>query len=194
MSSFKRRNWLLVLILVLALILLATVLVRLRSVSQVADLVEALPPDLELALQDVNYTHTESGLARWRLKAERAERQVTDQLLAVKNPEVTFYDETGAMQMVLTAERGEADQGFTELTARGQVVIRSARGYQLFADELVYTQQNQMIRSDSPVVLSMDEMLIKGRGLLLDIQQRRMTILQNVDAVLPGIRPARIEP
>ncbi len=188
MNFFKRRNLFLVLALVLALLLAITVAIRLRSVSQVAELVRTLPSDVELKLQDVNYTHSEAGLVRWRLRAERAERLVADRKLAVENPEVTFYDETGTRQMVLTAETGEADEEFSELHVRGDVVVESSHGYQLFAEQLVYKQQDEKIYSDSQVEFLIDDVIVKGHGLVLDIGQRTVAVLADVSAVLPVTR------
>jgi len=192
MSLFKRRNLLLVLALVLAVILAATVAVRLRSVSRVADIVQALPSGVELALQDVSYTHTEAGVVRWRLKAERAERLVSEKRLAVKNPELTFYDETGAFQALLTAEEGDADKDFSELHVRGKVVVESSQGYQLFADELVYKQLDRKIYSDTPVEFVIDNLIVKGHGLILDVENSKMTILDGVTAVLPVTKSRRL--
>lgn len=185
MSPFKRRNLLLVLALVLAIILTATVTIRLRSLSRVAEVVQALPSEIELTLQDVSYTHTEAGLVRWRLKAERADRLVADSLLAVKNPEVTFYDEAGNLQMTLQALAGEADKDFSELETRGKVIVENSKGYQLFAEELVYRQQDRKIYSDSPVKFVADDLIVTGHGLVLDVENRRLSILGGVKTTLP---------
>ena len=185
MTPFKRRNLLLVLALFLAIVLAATVTIRLRSLSRVAEVVQALPSEIELSLQDVSYTHTEAGLVRWRLKAERAERLVADRLLAVKNPEVKFYDESGNVQMTLKALEGEADKDFSELDTRGKVIVENSKGYQLFADELVYMQQDRKIYSDSPVKFIIDDLIITGHGLVLDVENRSLTILGGVKTILP---------
>jgi LPS export ABC transporter protein LptC len=182
----------LVLALVLAVMLAATVAVRLRSVSDVSDVVEALPSGVELALQDVSYTHTEAGLVRWRLKAERAERLVSEGQLAVKNPELTFYDEQGSLQTTLSAEEGEADKDFSIIRARGEVVVESSQGYQLFADELVYRQAERKIYSDSAVRFVIDNLVVKGHGLILDIENRKMTVLDGVNAILPVKRVDKV--
>ena len=77
-----------------------------------AEIVEALPSEVELALQDVDYMHSEAGVARWRLEAKRAARLVTEGRLAVENIALTFYDEQGVQQTVVHADEGDAYKEF----------------------------------------------------------------------------------
>ena len=152
---------------------------------------QSLPEGVELALQDVDYTHSESGIARWRFKADHAERTVSEGQLAVENLMLTFYDEKGAQQMVMRADEGVADQKFTEFHASGNVIVESERGYHLTADRLVYKQADHKIYSDSPVVLTTADLTVDGHGLVIDLNNQTISVYGGVKAVLPG--PAPVE-
>lgn len=186
MNVLKRRNLLLVLAALLAAVLAVTITVRYRSVKNVVDVVQSLPAGVELALQDIDYTHSDAGVVRWHFKAERAERSVSEGRLAVKNLLLTFYDESGARQMVLRADEGDADKDFNELSASGNVFVESERGYRLTSDRLVYKQQEQKIYSDAHVVIESDDLTVAGNGLVLDVKGRTMFIYDGVEAVLSG--------
>jgi LPS export ABC transporter protein LptC len=183
MMPFKRRNLLLVLAIVLAAALAVTVIVHYRSASDVIDVVQSLPAGVELALQEIDYTHSEAGVVRWRLKAERAERLVSEGQLAVKNLSLTFFNEHGTYQSVLRADEGESDKAFSELHVRGDVVVASER-YRLSTDRLVYKQSDQKIYSDSRVFWTADGLTVKGHGLILDLKNRSISVYGGVEAVL----------
>ncbi len=185
MSYLKRRNLILLLALLLAVALVVTITVRYRAVSEIAEVIEALPSEVELALQDVDYMHSEAGLARWRLEAKRAERLVTEGQLAVEKIALTFYDEQGAPQTKVHADEGDADKDFSEIHLRGNVQVESERGYHLSAEQLVYRQKERKIFSDSQVVFDIGDLTVSGDGLILDLDAQTMTVYDHVEAVLP---------
>ena len=71
MTLFRPRNLLLLLALLLAGILAAIVASRYRPQAEIRDAAKTLPAGVDVALQDINYTHTEGGVARWRLAARQ---------------------------------------------------------------------------------------------------------------------------
>jgi len=181
----KRRNLILVLAGGLAFLLVATIVFRYRSLGRVAERIENLPAEVELALQDIDYTHSEAGVVRWRLQAERAERSAGEGKVAVKNLILSFFGESGSRQFLLQADQGEADRDFQKIRASGEVVVKSARGYRLATEELVFSQSERKIRSGSPVMLEFDKTSIEGNALLLDLESQTLTVYNGVEAVLP---------
>jgi len=191
MSSLKHRNLVLFLAFVLAAALLVTIVVRYRSITNVTEIVEALPSEVELALQDVDYMHSEAGVARWRLEAKRAARLATEGQLAVKNIVLTFYNEQGVQQTVVHADEGDADKEFSEIYLRGNVLVESERGYRLVADQLVYRQGERKVFSESPVVFDVGNMSVRGHGLELDLESQAMVVYDHVEAILTIAEPKK---
>lgn len=185
MSPLKHRNLVLLLALVLAAALAFTIAIRYRSVNDVAELVEALPSEVELALQDVDYMHSEAGVARWRLEAKRAARSATEGQLAVENIALTFYDDQGVQQTVVHADEGDANKEFSEIYLRGHVRVESERGYRLTTEQLVYRQGERKVFSEAPVVFDIGNLSVKGHGLELDLESQAVTVYDHVEAVLP---------
>ena len=73
MSYLKPRNLLLVLALVLALVLFAVIAMRYSPEQQLEAVVKALPKCIDVALEDIDYTHIEDGKPRWRLVSNQVE-------------------------------------------------------------------------------------------------------------------------
>lgn len=171
--------------------LAATIAVRYRSLSEIAKRVEKLPANLELALQDVDYAHSEAGVTRWRLQAERVERSAGQGEIAVRNLTLRFFDEDGKRQFNLKADEGKADKEFNEIRAAGHVLVESERGYRLMAEELVFSQPERTLRSMDPVLLEFKNMSVEGNALMLDLESQTMTVYNGVKAILPMSGSAR---
>jgi len=185
-SLFKLRNLLLFLAVGLAFVLAAVVMTRYRSpvVVSIPAAPPALPPGIDLALQQIDYTHTEGGVARWRLVASRAEHQAESKLMLVRDLELTFFDAGGDEQVTVKALSGQINSDYSAVEVREDVELSHRNGYTLRTNYLHYNQADGMIRTDAPVHLTGQDVTLDGVGLRVDLSRRRLHVLDNVQAVL----------
>jgi LPS export ABC transporter protein LptC len=184
MNLLKSRHLLLLLALVLAGVLVTIVALRYRPRLDTAEMIKALPQGVELALQDINYTHTEGGVARWRLVAKQVEHRPAEQTIAVNDLQLTFFDAKGLEQGTLTARTGRVDRDFSWVEVRDEVTIVSRSGYTLQTDHLTYRQDERSVRTEAPVRLTAKGLQLDGTGLHLDLETRRLRVPAAVHAVL----------
>lgn len=183
MISFKTRH---LLLLTAALVFGACALVvvlRYRRAANVAEVVQSLPSGVEVALKEVDYTHTVGGVARWRLAAREVEHRSTDKAILVDQPRMTFFDDQGAEQGTLTAQHGRVEGDYSQVRVEGGVTVVNRGGYTLNADSLVYRQADHRLSTDSRVTLTTAGMRLDGAGLELDLATRRLVIPGRVHAV-----------
>lgn len=183
MILLKPRNLLLLLALILAGVMAAIVLMRYRAPVEVAEVAKVLPTGVDVALQDINYTHTEGGVSRWRLAAKQVEHRAAEKVTALRDLQVTFYDVKGAELGTLKARNGQVDADYSVVEVRDQVEVISG-GYTLQTDYLTYRQQERSIHTDAPVRLVSAGLKLDGVGLELDLDTRRLRIPARVHAVL----------
>ena len=184
MKLLKPRHLLLLLALILAGALATIVALRYRPAVELAEVVKALPSGEDLALQDINYTHSEAGVARWRLVAKQVQHRAEPQGMVVADLQLTFFDAAGIEQGTLTARNGQVDADFSVVEVRGEVQIVSRNGYTLQTEHLTYRQQDRSIRTDAPVRLVSTEMQLDGVGLTLDLATQRLQVHDKVRAVV----------
>ena len=184
MTLFKSRHLLLVLAVVLAGVLAIIVAVRYRPPLDTAKLVKALPTGVDLALQDINYTHTEGGVARWRLVAKQVAHRPGEQVTAVNDLQLTFYDAGGREQGTMSAQAGRIASDFSWVEVRDAVTIVSRHGYTLQTDHLTYRQEARSITTEAPVRLTGNGLQLDGVGLQLDLETQRLRVPAQVHAVL----------
>jgi LPS export ABC transporter protein LptC len=184
MSYLKPRNLLLVMALILALILLTVIGLRYRPGSPLQKVVKALPKGVDVAMQDVDYTHLEEGQARWRLVARQADRQSATGLLAVKSPRMSFYDASGKPSGYLEADQGQVSEDYQKVRLLGHVVVKNPDGYTLYTDHLDYDQVSRMATSDARVRLVGAGLELEGTGLELNVPKRSLRLKADVSGVL----------
>jgi LPS export ABC transporter protein LptC len=184
MTLIRPRNLLLLLALLLAVALATIVISRYRSPVEVRSVVKSLPSGVDLALQDINYTHTEGGVARWRLVAKQVEHLANEKSTTVSAIHLTFFAADGAEQGTLKARNGKVDGDFSVVELQGEVEIVSRSGYTLQTDHLTFRQQERTIRTDAPVKLASAGLQLKGVGLDLNLDTQRLRIPARVSAVV----------
>lgn len=183
-SLFKLRNLLLLLAIGLAILLIAEVMRRYRPVVNVPVSTAALPAGVDLALQQLDYTHTEGGVSRWRLVASRAEHQSVSKILQVKDLQLVFFDEHGNEQVSLKARSGTISSDYSTVEVRDEVELIHRNGYTLRTTSLSYRQADGMIRTDAPIRLTGRDVTMDGVGLRIDLNKRRLQVPARVRAVL----------
>ncbi|MBU8920562.1 MAG: LPS export ABC transporter periplasmic protein LptC, partial [Bacteroidales bacterium] len=74
---------------------------------------------------------SDSGVVQWKLEAPVARVYDARNLLVTDQPIISFFDETGEISSVLTADKAEYNKISHDLTALGNVVVTSREGYVL---------------------------------------------------------------
>jgi len=171
----------------LAVGLAALITVRFRAASDLENVVKvakSLPEGIDLALEQIDYTHNEGGRNIWRLVADRAEHHATEGKVAISKLALTLFDEQGGDKLVLSANEGVVDQAFTRVDVWGEVVIRNQDGYTLTTESLHYQTHEQVASTDAPVRLNGKGLLVDAVGMTLDVEHRRLKLLAKVHTVL----------
>lgn len=81
--------------------------------------------------------------------------------------QVSFYNESGEFQSMLTALEGEMSQRSDDMIARGNVVVRGSDS-RILTDELHYDPQRNLVTSDKPTEIFQQGNVIRGSGVESD--------------------------
>lgn len=184
MSYLKPRNLLLVLALALALAIIALIAMRYSPESQLEAVVKSLPKGIDVSLEDIDYTHVEDGLPRWRLVASQVERAADSGILALVEPELRFFNEQGEPAGSLRARQGEVSSDYQAIKVRGEVVMQQVEGYSLKTASLDYDHSTQQISTDARVLMLATGMRLEGTGMTFDLQKKRVQLNADVEGFL----------
>jgi LPS export ABC transporter protein LptC len=171
---------LLVLLIVLAVVALSVTVWRKISQQSPEELLAALPKQIDLSLDQLHYTQNENGQRSWTLDADKAEYQREQSQAILDNVRLQFYRAGESGDIQLEAEHGFLQQETRQIEVWGQVVVRTARGEQLFTERLHYNDQKRQLTTKEPIRMLAKQMELTGTGLQLDIDDGRLEVKNNV--------------
>ena len=120
---------------------------------------------------DVLHFMTSDGVREARVVADTAYTWRDSTSMALRQLELTVFNETGGERAVVTALRGLLDRGSNRMVARGDVVllIRDG-GRRVESAELHYDPDQDRIWSDSATVYYAGDRIVEGTGFVSDTE------------------------
>ena len=175
----KTRRLLALLILLAVVALIVTVW---RAAQQLSpeELLEALPEQVDLSLDQLHYTQNEDGKRSWTLDADQAEYQRGNSQAFLEKVSLQFYDTGEAGDVHLAAEHGSLQQETRQVEVWDQVVVKTGRGEQLFTERLHYSDQQRQFSTEEPVRIISPRMELTGTGLRVDLETGRLEVMRDV--------------
>lgn len=138
-----------------------------------------------MSMQGFRFTLSEDGRTSWTMRAGNAELYENKEA-RLKDLQVTFTA-PDQKEAALIGETGILDTGTGDASIhRGvrQVRIVTSDGYLLTTDSLIWNAAEREIRSPDVFKLLGSEIYLEGKGLLADVDIRKIAVNSNVKAVL----------
>jgi LPS export ABC transporter protein LptC len=131
-------------------------------------------------IESFTLNESHSGKRLYSLEADVACVYDGAQRVDVTSLRVTFFEDDGGVQSVLTAEEGSIYSKNEDLVARGNVVVRTADSTFLKTDSLAWGNTHRVVQTDAPVLIETPKGRIRGRGLISDGALSRIEIKSRV--------------
>ncbi len=187
------RRWLALLIFI-SVIALAVVVRQAFQQQRPEEILAALPKQIDLSLEQLHYTQNENGQRSWTLDADKAEYQRDENQALLDKVRLQFYQTGEAGNIQLEAEHGTLHQETRQIEVWGRVVVKTARGEQLFTERLQYDDQRRQLTTDEPVRILAPQLELTGTGLQVDLDSGHLEVKDDVwMLLLPAERKKRRE-
>lgn len=148
-------------------------------------------PDQEVT--DFVLTETDAGHPQWTLYAKWAATYTARNVVVARDIRVDFFDEQGARSSELTAREGEIQQATRDMTARGDVVLRTTEGTRMTTEELHFGNREQLITSDKLVRVEDKGNTLEGVGFSSDPDLKRFEFRSRINATVRSKSGAILE-
>lgn len=175
----KLRRLLAVLIL-LAVLALGVVIWRHLKQQSPLQILEALPEQVDLALEQLHYTQNEDGKRSWTLDADKAEYQRDNNQAILDALHLTMYDAGQFDEVTLSAEHGLLEQEKRQVEAWGNVVVATSTDEHLYTERLHYDDQQRQLHSAAPIRVVTPRMELTGIGLQVDLARGYLLVEKDV--------------
>lgn len=133
-------------------------------------------------LNMVHYTGTRAGRLAWELNADFVKMSKAQDVAELDSIKAVFYAAGGAVYR-LNAKEGRLKEAEGVIDAGGGVVVVSDKGERFVTDKLRYTIKSREITSKGRVEVASTGMNMTGTGLVVDVENERFAILNDVRAV-----------
>jgi LPS export ABC transporter protein LptC len=166
---------------VIGLVALATVRYMARKGFQV---VIAGDDGFGVKVSDIHYSRTREGRQVWVLDADSAASFTGSDEMNFNSVTLLFYARDGSTY-TLKARKGTLSESTGEVSVEGDVLVESEDGlYRLTTDSLKYSSADARAVTDDRVEIQAKDLLVEGEGLIVDIDDERIFILNDVKALL----------
>ncbi len=181
MLNFRR---ILAFIIIVSVVIVTTVIYRNMQQLAPEEILNLLPDDVELALQDLHYTQNENGQRSWTLDADKAEYIRDRNLAKLDTVKLQLFKTEKFDAVVLQADKGQLEQDTRQVDLWDNVVITATNGEQLFTDRLHYDDNIRQISSEKNVLIRSPRFELTGVGMVVEIDKGRLLLKKQVRLVL----------
>ncbi len=172
------------LVILISVIVLTGVIFRHLQQQRPEEILNLLPTDVDLALEELHYTQNEDGQQSWTLDATKAEYQRESSLASLEDVQLLLYQAKDFGSIHLQADRGQLLQSTQQVDLWGDVRLKTDRGDQLFTERLHYDDQASQLSSEEPFRFLSPEMELTGVGFQIEVEQGRMLVKKDVRVLL----------
>ena len=181
----KKVKFVLIAIASLTLILVMVALVRNSLISHDTIRLDSLlpPKGVDMQIGDIHYEQTDKNASKeWELDAKSAQYFKGENKIVLQSIELTFFSGEGKAYK-LTADHGELYTDSKDVKVSGNVIFLTAEGYHVQADSFKYNAEERKISTNDRVHLSGKELVMTGKGMVVDLDKEKLYILGEVKAL-----------
>lgn len=181
MSKKKTRTLKIVfsLFIVTTIAVLAVVYVNYRRVlDQPENVIAAIQPGVDMAIDDVHQTATRDGKKEWQLDADKAHYLEAEKKIRLDRLTMTFFLD-GQPPIHLTADSGVLETETRNVLVTGHVVLKNEES-RLLADALDYRHEKHFLSTQTPVEIIGDGYRLDADSMSLELDKKRAIFKGNV--------------
>ena len=185
MMKMTRRRTLLIATLFVAILSVAAIYVTGMRKEPGKALLKIMSDRVDLQVRNVHYTDVGDSGMKWEITADAARYQKKENLALFDKLAVKLVLKDG-MTFMMTGDQGRVNTESRDMEIDGNVGIVSENGDRFATDRLRYRNADKVIETDRPVVMENETIRVSGVGMVVSLEEKRVTILSQVRARLAG--------
>jgi len=168
------------------LVIVAFFLFKVQHLGMVSLKTPNFIPGESLKISDIKYSQDyKDGGGKWELRAKEGHFFDNDQFIALKDVLLTL-DSFNKTSYTIKGNEGNYFRKSGEIILKGDVLGRSATGYQIETSLLTYRQEDNEVETDEPIKVIGPFFKIKGDGLYIDLSKKKFMVKKNVCTTFTG--------
>jgi LPS export ABC transporter protein LptC len=184
MMKTKRKMALIVAVPVVIVSVAVLIVIFLREAPE-KTLLKIMSDRVDLQVKDVRYTEVDDSGMKWEIRADTARYQKKENLALFEKVTVRLVMKDGRV-FEMNGDHGRFNSQSRDMEIDGNVGIVSENGDRFSTDKLLYRDAPRLVETDSPVVMENGSIRISGMGMILAMDEKKVTILSQVRASTVG--------
>ena len=160
---------------------------RLRKPADEVPLPRIAIEGADSRIEKIRFVEEKQGRKTWELEAHSMQHYQDRNVMILEDVKLTFFTEDGRT-LTLTGKEGKVYQDTKNMELQGDVVAISNDGYRFKTHSVAYNHQEKKIQTPDPVELDGEQLWMKGRGMLIDVEARTVKVLNGVRTQLKAGR------
>ena len=140
-----------------------------------------LSDKVDLYVKDFHYTEVGDPDFTWEINADSAKFMKKEKLVLLENVRAKLVASDGAIYF-MTGKEGRFRTDIKDIDISENVVIVSDNGDRFTTDYLKYSYSDKRIHTTSRVTMENSRIKLRGVGLSVSLDTKKLTILSNVSA------------
>ena len=180
MTKIKKRTWFIAGGLFAALFVAAVLVIGVRQTPE-KTMLKVMSDRVDLQVKDVRFTDVASSGMTWEVTADTARYLKNENLALLEQVKIRLVMKDGRV-FVMKGDRGQFNTKSRDMNIEGKVSIVSEKGERFTTDRLQYLDAGKRIETDGPVVMENQSARISGVGMVLSLDEKKVSLLSNVRA------------
>jgi len=130
-------------------------------------------------IEKIHFVEEKHGQKTWELEAKAIQQYPGQNVMVLEDVRLSFFAKDGQTYTV-SGEQGKVYQDTKNMELAGNVIVTSSKGYQLKTHSIAYNHQQRKIRTPDTIELDSDQIWLKGRGVLVDMEAQTVKVFYEV--------------
>jgi LPS export ABC transporter protein LptC len=182
--KITRKRVVVVAILAMILSVSAILVLGLRNAPEKA-LLKIMSDRIDLQVRNVHFTEVGASGMKLEITADAALYRKQENLALFEKVKVRLITKDGRVFM-MNGDRGRLNTQSREVEIEGNVGAVSDDGDRFSTDRLLYRDAGKRIETDRPVLMENSNVRISGVGMILNLDEKKVTLISRVRADSTG--------
>ena len=130
-------------------------------------------------IEKIRFVEDKEGRKTWELEAKAMQQYQGQNTMVLEDVKLTFFSKDGRT-FTVTGKEGKVNQDTKNMELTGDVIVASSDGYRLKTHSMAYNHKEKRIRTQDAVELDGEQLWLRGRGMLVDMEAHTVNILHEV--------------
>jgi len=171
-------------VLAAAVYLLVVIALKFHRVKTPESILSELPGNIDVSLRRIHHTNTKDGVLQWELVANKVDYYNDTGIARFTDAEMALNSGERKGKYTLKSDIADYHKKTGDVKLKGNVSATGETGIKFTTGHLDYIADRSLISTNDRVRIEDGKLLVRGVGMELRVNEKKVRILRDVNAVI----------